>query len=144
MSSNRYTIDELRTVLATPSILSFGLRCYDKFGDYGIVGFATVNITPRKAVLEDFLFSCRVARKKVEHTFIIYLSKWLRRKGFLKFTARIIKTDKNFPLVQVFKDLPFQCVFEEKNLSVMEMDLGKETVIPEIITINDLTGLTSQ
>jgi hypothetical protein len=47
------------------------LSCADKFGDYGIIGFAIVDV--ERFHVENFFMSCRVQHKKVDHAFFAWL-----------------------------------------------------------------------
>ena len=49
-SGNRYSMEQLRAVAGDASLDTFVLRCRDRFGSYGIVGFSVVERT-RLAVL---------------------------------------------------------------------------------------------
>jgi len=37
--------------------------CSDRFGEYGIIGFASVESRQNSLFLKDFVLSCRVARR---------------------------------------------------------------------------------
>ena len=47
------------------------LSCADKFGDYGVIGFAIVDV--ERFHVENFFMSCRVQHKKVDHAFFAWL-----------------------------------------------------------------------
>ena len=42
LSSRRYSEAQFKELLLTPSVLNLALQCKDRFGDYGIVGFASI------------------------------------------------------------------------------------------------------
>jgi FkbH-like protein len=65
LSNNRYSIAEFRKLLTTPGIRCLAFECNDKYGNYGIVGFASVDERGVNPVLVDFVMSCRIAQKKV-------------------------------------------------------------------------------
>ena len=60
----RSTPAEFDRLLADPAITSLGFRVRDRYGDYGVVGFAAVNRAEHRLV--HFLFSCRVLHLGVE------------------------------------------------------------------------------
>lgn len=70
----RTELDRLRHDPADSA--GFVLSCRDKFGDYGIIGFAVVDFG--KASVDHFFMSCRVQHKKVDHAFFGWL---LERMG---------------------------------------------------------------
>lgn len=122
LSNSRYSEREFRSLLSSPGMLCIGMECRDRFGNYGIVGFASVNEASDSPTIRDLVLSCRVAQKRVEHAFVQWLvSKVLDRKGN-RLCAQIVKTDRNKPIVQVFEDLSFQPVQEEAGRSLWQLD----------------------
>lgn len=73
LSSRRYTADEFAALLGTPGVVSLAIDCEDRFGSYGIVGFVTVDERAATPIVTNFVLSCRVAQKRVEHA----LFRWL-------------------------------------------------------------------
>ncbi len=123
LSTRRYTRAELVELLANPDTLCVAFECGDRFGDYGIVGFATVDESGDPPVLVDFVLSCRVAQKRVEHTFLHWLADRERRRGMSRLRADLIRTAKNSALFQVFDDTPFETVEDHGERRVMELQL---------------------
>jgi len=123
LSSKRYLINEFNSLLLTKTVLPIALRCQDKFGKYGIIGFLSIKFSNNCPVLEDFVLSCRVAQKKIEHTFLQEFSKFLLKKDFDEFLVRLIKTSKNLPLRQVFNDLSFNVTSEDSNVVLLKLNL---------------------
>jgi FkbH-like protein len=107
-SGNRYSIEELRRIAQDRELETYVLRCSDRFGTYGIVGFGLVNIAEPR--LLDLMFSCRVQEKRVEHGFIAWLLKQYREKRDCDFFANYRKTKKNGPSGAVFEELGFEAV----------------------------------
>jgi FkbH-like protein len=140
LSSRRYSDSEFRELLSKSGVLCLGLHCSDRFGDYGIVGFASVDECSETPRLVDFVISCRVAQKRVEHTFINWLRSHEFSRGYKVLGAELIKTRKNGPLVKVFNDLPFSIIGEtdEKISMVISAQNLKES--EQIITIIDDTS----
>ncbi|MFP4162739.1 MAG: HAD-IIIC family phosphatase [Chitinispirillaceae bacterium] len=108
LSTRRYSGEEFENLLNTDGMLCVALHCSDRFGDYGIIGFASVDEREKVPVIKDLVISCRVAQKMVEHTFIEWLGKKEKAKGFSALGASLIKTRKNGPLVKVFDEMPFE------------------------------------
>ena len=89
---------------------TFVIRCTDRFGSYGIVGFALVNRhEPR---LLDLMFSCRIQGKRVEHAFLGYLLNKYSGAKRQDFYANYRKTTKNEKPGKVFKEIGFEVVEE--------------------------------
>jgi FkbH-like protein len=138
LSTRRYTAEEFDALLASPEYSSFGFRCRDNFGDYGIVGFVSTKhgATPEIA---DLVISCRIAKKHFEHAFFHWLGKCEKQRGRAGIAARLIRTVRNGPLADVFRDLPFAVVREEGNVIEYRMDLTQDLVDEQIVsvTVND-------
>jgi FkbH-like protein len=117
LSTRLYSLDEYNDLLSSNEILCYAFRCWDKFGDYGIVGFISITLEdiPR---IQDLVISCRIAQKHVEHALIHWVSQKLKQEGYRNLLAHLIITKRNSPLVAVFQDLPF-IVIEENNKSIL-------------------------
>ena len=106
ISGRRYEAEELRSFVARPEVSQYAFKVKDNYGDYGIVGYATIVNSETEWRLLDFVMSCRVAQKKIERAFINWLVSKLPRKEML--VASIKKTDRNKPLQDEFKGMPFE------------------------------------
>ena len=141
LSTRRYTRPELAGLLANPDMLCVALECGDRFGDYGIVGFSTVDESGDPPVLADFVLSCRVAQKRVEHTFLHWLADRERRRGMSRLRADVIRTARNSPLLQVFDDTPFETVEDRGERCVMELQLHRPVLEELLIQVKDEVGV---
>jgi FkbH-like protein len=101
-SGARYDRAELTAMLTTPG-RTLVLRCTDRFGDYGIIGFVVAN--PDAAEIESFFMSCRVQRKRVEHALFQHLLTAWRLTTALR--ARFRPTEKNAASVRLLESLGF-------------------------------------
>jgi len=117
LSTRLYSLDEYNDLLSSDEILCYAFRCWDKFGDYGIVGFISIALEdiPR---IQDLVISCRIAQKHVEHALIYWVSQKLKQEGYHNLLAHLIISKRNGPLVAVFQDLPF-IVIEENNKNIL-------------------------
>jgi FkbH-like protein len=130
-SGNRYSLDELRELAASTSRETFVIRCVDRFGDYGIVGFAVMDVGDRR--LLDLMFSCRVQAKRVEHGFLAWLIGRYREREGSDFFADYRRTNKNQASGAVFSELGFVQEGLAGGVSVLrfacEKPLPNETVV---------------
>lgn len=113
-SGRRLSIDEIKEYINSKNHACFVIRCSDKFGDYGIVGFSIFNKI--ESIITDFVISCRVANKTIEQSFIqtIYSKYCSGRKLYMHYR----KTNKNGPLFSVLTDL---------NMTLVSSDIDLET-----------------
>ncbi len=90
--------------------LRLTLRCADRYGDYGLIGFAELDL--EMAELTAFFMSCRVQRKRVEHAVFAHLATQLRAAGCDVFRVRFNATERNGASVRLLEDLGFVRVGE--------------------------------
>lgn len=62
-----------------PDQLRLTVRCADRFGDYGLIGFVVVDL--RQGEVTDFFMSCRVQRKRVEHALFAWIAREVQARG---------------------------------------------------------------
>ena len=135
LSNTRYTAEEFRGLLSRPGVLCVAMDCKDRFGAYGIVGFASVDERQEKPVLKDLVLSCRVAQKRVEHTFLQWLAGWEASRGMNVLLAELVRTERNKPIRQVFGDLSFRTLAEEDARCVMEWPLDPKPTVGDLMEV---------
>jgi FkbH-like protein len=77
------------------------LSASDRFGDYGIIGFASICTDPWE--VDNFFMSCRVQRKKVDHAFFQHLLFIGREASKRELRIRYVPTAKNSPSREVLE-----------------------------------------
>jgi FkbH-like protein len=105
-SGRRYTIDELRGLLAREDVLPLAVKCRDRFGDYGLVGFILVDLD--RSCITDLAFSCRVQAKGVERAVLSHLMARLSKNGAQQLNALFKPSAKNGPARAILGDVGFQ------------------------------------
>ena len=105
-SGNRYDRARLEEILKTSHLDTYVIKCEDKFGSYGVVGFAIVD--SQEPRLTDLMFSCRIQAKRVEHAFLSHIINKYLSKDKSTFYANYRKTPRNEPSGRVFADLGFE------------------------------------
>ncbi|MFP4013449.1 MAG: HAD-IIIC family phosphatase [Chitinispirillaceae bacterium] len=137
LSTKRYTEEEFGELLGTEGMLCLALHCSDRFGDYGIVGFASVDERGEIPRLKDFVISCRVAQKMVEHTFMEWLGAKEKGKGFSMLEASLIRTKKNGPLVKVFDEMPFEKMEDGGEAILYRLGFDKLGRFDDVMMVTD-------
>lgn len=122
----RYDEASFAALLADPAKQCVAFACADRFGDYGIVGFASLDRSASDPLLLDLVISCRVARKRVEHALLLHLARQARAAGAGHLLARFVPTDRNAPLSDVFRELPFERSPQEDGATLFRMALDAE------------------
>ncbi len=135
LSTRRFTEAELDALLTESGTDCYALSCRDRFGDYGLVGFASIEKRGDGPTLRDFVLSCRVAEKRVEEAFVFWYARKARASGADRLRAVLIATDRNQPLRDTLRTLPFNVVEQHERTTVLEMPLSDSLPQPDLITI---------
>jgi FkbH-like protein len=115
----RMTSSDLKDYLDNKTNYVFELSANDKFGDYGIIGIAFIKTyNNQKAIIENFLFSCRAIGREMEDYFIIAIIKFLESK-------RINRLYINFTFNK--KNVVAKEYFNNKNILISN-NLKKQTI----------------
>lgn len=137
LSTRRYSEEEFDELLRSPTAESFVLRCSDKFGDYGLVGFATVDVSGEAPSLRDFVLSCRVAQKRVEETFLRWYARRAQERGFDKLQAVFIATSRNQPLRVALGALPFDVLSTQGDTQLLQLSISEPVSLPDVVRVVD-------
>lgn len=122
VSGNRYTQDDFQQLLASKNYKCLAFKVKDRFGDYGIVGFASFETSRHDLVLKDFVMSCRVAMKHIERAFfqsIFHASLFVDCE---KLNINVLKTQRNNPLREQLLLMPFSVLEENESNLRLSMD----------------------
>ncbi|HEV3483137.1 MAG TPA: HAD-IIIC family phosphatase [Candidatus Acidoferrales bacterium] len=133
-SGNRYDRKRLAEILKAPHLETYVIKCDDRFGSYGVVGFAIVDT--REPRLTDLMFSCRVQSKRVEHAFLSHIIRKYTSDLRPNFHANYRKTPRNAPSGKAFEDIGFierECVDGVSRLVVSRQKLALEDGIIKIV-----------
>jgi FkbH-like protein len=99
--------DAVRTLLTgDPGCACLTLRCTDRFGEYGLIGFAVLDLAAGEVA--EFFLSCRVQRKRVEHAFFALAAQRVRKAGFETIRVRFRRTERNGKAAEMLRDLRFE------------------------------------
>jgi FkbH-like protein len=137
LSTRRYTQEEFKALLTLPGVRCFAIKSRDRFGDYGIIAFCSVDdqTAADGPKIMDFVISCRVAKKHVEQTFIQWLAKEARDRGKSTLRAHFVETPKNSPMAEVLSSLPFRVLPMDEKTLLYEMPLHGKLRIDDLHTL---------
>jgi FkbH-like protein len=82
------------------SIYTFNVS--DRFGDFGLVGLASISIAGTDAQITDFVMSCRVMGKKVEEALLGYTVERAKEAGAKHIVALPVDGPRNGPAKDFF------------------------------------------
>jgi FkbH-like protein len=86
-SGRKYRPEEVDALLGDPAREKYVVRCRDRYGDYGIVGFCLAEIGGGGVRVQDLMLSCRVQGKFIEQALFAHLA---RRPGW---SARFVEVN---------------------------------------------------
>lgn len=107
-SGTRYARADLERIRCEGRLLAVVMHCEDRFGAYGIVGFALLGADAGSVWVEDLMLSCRVQGKRVEHAFFAGLCNAARAAGKTACVCLYRPTPRNGPAARVLADLEFR------------------------------------
>ncbi len=142
-SGTRHTREDIARIMSDASFDTFSLRCQDKFGDYGTVGFGLVALPQSpdtNPVVVDLAFSCRVQSKRAEHAFFAWLAQNYRAQGIDTFEVHYVPTDRNKAVAAVFDDMGFIAAKpcdDARTIMMIATDQPDMTAYPWNITHQD-------
>jgi FkbH-like protein len=132
-SGSRYEIADLERIKSDRNLETQVIKCSDRFGQYGIVGFAVIDLRERR--LLDLMFSCRVQSKRVEHAVLAAMLKRFASEPGTAFFANYRKTKKNAPGGRVFDEMGFEIQQEsEDGLRDLRFDGGNPVLDDGVVT----------
>ena len=137
-SGNRYDGEILKNILANQDLHTYVMRCKDRFGSYGTIGFAIVD--SRKTVMTDLMFSCRIQSKRVEHAFLTFALKLYTKKKDEDFYVTYRKTERNVQSGKVFDDFQFEQLNETDGVSTLVFRKNRKVPDDGIIDVTVSKG----
>lgn len=135
LSTYRYGREEFVQLLQRPDVVCICTSSRDRFGDYGIVGFAACVVSKDEILLKDFVLSCRVAQKKVENAWFKWLIGAARASGYGKIRAPYMRTSRNGVLLNSMLDAGFVETMKNDAGSLLELDCDTSPPAADIVAI---------
>lgn len=110
MTTRRYLEDQIRMFNCDEKYSVLSMVVTDKFGEYGLTGVMIIEKEGLEWIIDNFLLSCRVLGRKVEEFVLEYLIQEARRNKINRLIGEFIKTEKNAPAENFYKDNNFKFV----------------------------------
>jgi FkbH-like protein len=113
LTTVRRSLEQIEAINSSPDWRVYALRVADRFGDYGLVGVAIVELLDGDRLrLDTFLLSCRVLGRGVETAFLSEVVGGLRKSDASVVDASYIPTAKNGLAANFLADHGFLAVDE--------------------------------
>ena len=107
ISGRRYEADEFREILREDGRYCLAARCRDRYGEYGLVCFLSVELLDDVAKMTDFVMSCRVAKRRVEHAIFQFLLERLKQTGRNKLVIEFVHSERNGVMLASIEEMDF-------------------------------------
>jgi len=130
LSTRRATEAELSAWVAAKDHELWTISVSDRFGDAGLTGIVSVEYDGDRALVADFVLSCRVMGRKIEETLLHLAVAAARKRGAKEVRARYLPTKKNKPVLEFFQRSGFEAVGDE-----FVWDTAREYALPEVIQL---------
>jgi len=105
-TGRKYTREQVQALLTGKTgAMGLVLRCSDRFGDYGLIGFAAVDGS--KGLISELFMSCRVQRKRVEQAFMAWLGQDMALRGVKTLRIAYTPTGRNGAAAEMLGELGF-------------------------------------
>jgi FkbH-like protein len=121
-------IDELLTSRGDRYVL----RCEDRYGCYGTVGFALVDHAAEEIRVDEFMLSCRVQGRRIEQAFFAYLAQAVGASDTRRLFVRFRPTGGNAAASAVLAQAGFRYDAVREGWI---FDLGERTLACEVVEV---------
>lgn len=129
-----YDYDELNHFRLDPNHKLLVCELTDKYGSYGKIGLALVEMTEEVYQLKLLLMSCRVMSRGVGTVLLTYLMQSAKEEG-KRFCAAFRQTDRNRMMFVTYRFAGFKEVANEDGLLTLEHNLNKINPYPPYIDV---------
>jgi FkbH-like protein len=122
-SGRKYSRAQLQQIIDDSRLEKYVLRCADRYGNYGAVGFCIVQQMEQQLRINDLMLSCRVQGKFIEQALFSHLFRFHNRYAARTLWVNFRSTDRNTPARLVLESLGFQpCRSEGGGLELQQCD----------------------
>jgi FkbH-like protein len=111
-TTRRLSSDDLERRIASPTDLVLQFRLLDRFGDNGLVSVMLFRVLddPDVLLLDNWVMSCRVFGRQLEHVALNLAVEEARRRAVRSIVAEFVPTPKNGVVKELFATLGFRAM----------------------------------
>ncbi|OEE67816.1 FkbH like protein [Enterovibrio norvegicus FF-33] len=114
LTTQRYSAQEMTSVMHSPRHLSLYGRLRDKFGDNGIVSVIVGAEQESTLTIDLWLMSCRVFKRKMEQAMFAELVRHAKARNLQRLVGRYVPSKKNGLVSDHYASLGFQRLSESE------------------------------
>lgn len=124
LTTKRMDQNQIQSILEDNKKRVYLYQVSDCFGDNGVVAAVIVDIS-KIPVIEEFVMSCRVMGRNLEHAILTDVEQDLLSKGFTHLRGVYLPTAKNKPVEKLYEQLGYQKIEEKNTDTLYEISLSK-------------------
>lgn len=116
LRTQRYSEAEIESMRNSNEYELYTVSLSDKFTNYGIVACIVINIVKDTYIIENWVMSCRVLKKTVEHYTIQRIVDIARERGCKNIKTEYIPSKKNGMVSELYDGFGFELINEENGI----------------------------
>lgn len=110
LTTRRLSLGQLVTMAASPDTVVLAVFLSDRFTDHGLVSYVAAAVTTGKLVITDWVMSCRVFSRTLEHFTFNHIVEHARVHSIPVIEAIFNPTSKNRVIDGLLESLGFSCM----------------------------------
>jgi len=111
---------------------AYSFRVSDKYGDSGLTGIVSLEMSERSATVVDFILSCRVMGRRIEETMLHAAARAAQQMGAAELSAKCSPTDRNKPCLDF---LLRSGMAYDKNSETFTWSLDRPYPLPDAVRL---------
>ncbi len=136
LSTRRLSLEQLQAMSASPDVLLLTISLADRFAEHGLVSYVACDIRKDKLVITDWLMSCRVFSRTLEHLIFNQLTVYAEENGVQMIVANFKLTAKNKIMEAVFLTLGFSYIGDEGKNGAWQCNLASQNLLKSFISLD--------
>jgi len=137
LATRRLSREELVEWAAAPDHAVLTFRVADRFGDSGLTGVVGLAYEGTRALLTDFLLSCRVMGRGVEDTLLHAAVNHARARGAAELVAEFHPTERNAPCLEFLRRSGLRASGDNR----FAWTTSESYPQPDFVTLHDRAGV---
>jgi len=123
LTTRRYSQEACAEFMRDQMYHPFYATLSDKFGDYGLIGLAILEHKGERAVIDEWLMSCRVLSRGVEELMLNHAVATARAWGCAELIGEYIPTPKNAMVKEFYPKFGFELVSDTAGTTIWKLPL---------------------
>ncbi|SHJ63046.1 HAD-superfamily phosphatase, subfamily IIIC/FkbH-like domain-containing protein [Clostridium cavendishii DSM 21758] len=129
-----YSYEQLYEMSKSDKYFILMAQLDDRYGTYGKIGLAVIELGENLWTLKLLLMSCRVVSRGVGTIILNYIAR-LAQKNNVRLLAEFVKTDRNRMMYITYKFGGFKEILSENEKIILEADYSKLNPMPDYIEV---------